>query len=137
METKNSIFEEYKAAYWRSDRKEKGAILDAVCRVAKMTRKAAIRKFRTIQRKDPTHEDGRGQKIVYGADVDAALKTVWEAGNRVCGELLHPSVGEYVDILMRDLDVGGITTRKRPRSFGLMSVATMKQRISGLLLILP
>ncbi len=59
----------------------------------------------------------------------AALKTVWETGSRVCGELLHPMVGEYVDVLLRD------KMRKRDGAatalLRAMSEATAKRRIGN------
>jgi hypothetical protein len=67
-----------------------------------MHRKAAIRKFGAVQMRDPLKEEGRGRAVYYTADVTAALREIWEAGNEVCGELLHPLIGEYIDILIRD-----------------------------------
>ena len=127
METRNNVFVEQKEKYWQADKKTKGEILAAVCLAAKITRKAAIRKFRAIQKKDAAHRDARGRKTVYGPDVTAALKTVWEAGGRVCGELLHPMIGEYVDIFLRDKmwqheEAATVLLRK-------MSEATVKRRV--------
>ena len=102
MATKNEIFAEHKARYYVGTKVEKGAILDHVSAVVGMARKASIRKFRTLQMRDKTHRDGRGRSVYYTPDVTAALHYIWEAGNRVCGELLHPQVREYVDILKRD-----------------------------------
>ena len=68
-----------------------------------MQRKAAIRKFKRLQMKDPLKQKRRrGRKTYYGPDVTAALKTVWGAANEPCGELLHPLIPEYVAILQRD-----------------------------------
>ena len=127
METRKEIFGRYQKEYWVADRKRKKAILDTVSEVAKMTRKAAIRKFRVLQKKDPAHREGRGRKTVYGADVDAALKTVWEAGNEVCGELLVSEIEEYVKILRRDhmWKHDDDATEKLLR----MSEATVKRRV--------
>jgi len=102
MQTKNDIFEEHKARYWKADRKEKGEILTHVCAVTKMHRKSAVRKFRHIQMKDSCRAEGRGRAVYYTADVTAALKDVWEDDDEVCGELLHPMIREYVEILKRD-----------------------------------
>ncbi len=127
MQTKAEIFNEQKEKYWQAGRKGKAEILDAVCLAAGITRKAAIRKFRAVQKNDAAHRDGRGRKTVYGPDVTAALKTVWEAGNRVCGELLHPMVDEYIDILLRD---GDWKHEKEPTELlRKMSEATVKRRI--------
>jgi hypothetical protein len=102
MQTKNDIFEEHKARYWKADRKEKGEILTHVCAVTKMHRKSAVRKFRYLQMKDSCKAENRGRSVYYTADVTAALKDVWEDGDEVCGELLHPMIREYVEILKRD-----------------------------------
>lgn len=102
MGTKNEIFEEHKTAYFKAGKDEKGAILAHVCAVTGMARKAAIRKFRRVQWRDPARADGRGRSVYYTPDVTAALKEVWEAASRPCGELLHPVLYEYVDILIRD-----------------------------------
>lgn len=102
MATKNEIFGEHKARYFAGDKFEKGSILDHVCAVTGMARKAAIRKFRRLQRRDPAHQERRGRSRYYTPDVTAALKEIWEIGDRVCGELLHPQIPEYMQILRRD-----------------------------------
>ena len=50
-------------------------------------------------RKKPIEK--RGRKIIYSIDVTLALKNVWELSGEICGELLHPMIGEYVDNLKR------------------------------------
>jgi hypothetical protein len=78
--------------------------------------------------------------VYYTADVVAALKDVWTVGNEVCGELLHPMINEFIDILIRDkmwthsdeatskLRVMGITTTKRR----VGTFATAKRRRKGI-----
>ena len=102
--TKTNIFQEYQTQYFKADKRQKGEILNHVCFVTKMHKKAAIRKFGTIQKKDPWKQqrEQRGKKLFYAPDVTTALKEVWSAGNEVCGELLHPMIHEYVEILNRD-----------------------------------
>jgi hypothetical protein len=102
MSTKNDIFNEHKAEYFKADKKKKGSIITHVCAITGMHRKAAIRKFRAFQKKDPCAEEHRGRKTYYTPDVTAALHDIWEDGNEACGELLHPMIGEYIDILIRD-----------------------------------
>ncbi len=107
METKQKVFERYKQEYSKAKakkggKKKLGAILDTVCQVTKMVRKAAIRKFRNMQMKDPTKAEARGRSLYYTPDVTAALKDVWEAGDEVCGELLQPMIREFVKIFQRD-----------------------------------
>jgi len=130
MKTKNDIFNEFKARYWKADKDEKGEILTHVCAVTKMHRKAAVRKFRRIQVEDPCKSEGRGRSTYYTPDVTAALKEIWEDGDEVCGELLHPMIKEYVEILKRDkmwdhpdeatgklLSMSEITVRRRVGHF--------------------
>lgn len=102
MATKTEIFREHITAYLKESRAEKGVILERVCGVTGMHRKAAIRKFRKLQLRDGAHQEQRGRSVFYTPDVTAALRTVWEAGNEVCGELLHPMIREYVTTLERD-----------------------------------
>jgi len=45
MATKQSIFEEKAKAYWKGNKAQKGAILDAVCVVSGLTRKILRRYY--------------------------------------------------------------------------------------------
>lgn len=102
MATKNQIFERYLSEYLKASRARKGDILDHVVDVTEMQRKAAIRKFRVLQLRDPAHQDKRGRPVYYTRDVDAALKDLWDAANEPCGELLYPLIREYISIFKRD-----------------------------------
>ena len=104
MANRQAVFEEKLAEYLKASKERKGEILDSVCEVAGLHRKAAIRKFRRLQMKDRHIHDQRGRRTYYTPDVDAALKDVWDATNELCGELLHGSINEYVRILRRDGD---------------------------------
>lgn len=132
MATKNDIFKEKLSAYLQSNKKQKGEILKSVCFVTGMHEKAAVRKFSKLRKHDPWKEGNkkRGPHEKYGADVTVALKKVWEAGNEVCGELIHPMIEEYVTILKRDnmwkhtqdateklLQMSEITTKRRVGKF--------------------
>ena len=127
MATKTEIFTRYLGEYLKAEKSRKTEILNVVCAVTGMHRKAAVRKFHSLQMKDPAKRDPRGRKEEYGPDVIAALKDAWEAGNEVCGELLHPMIGEYIDILMRD----GMWTHGKEATGKLraMSLGTMKRRV--------
>jgi hypothetical protein len=108
METKQQVFERYKDEYFkakalkRGGKKELTKILDIVCGVVRIHRKSASRKFARLQGRDPCTIEQRGRPIYYTPDVTAALKEVWDASNGACGELLHPMIGEHVNILKRD-----------------------------------
>ena len=129
METKNDIFAEHCREYWAGNKRAKSGILDAVCAVTRMHRKAAVRKFRRLQLKDRATPESRGRKTYYCHGVTAALKDVWEAANEICGELLHAVLGEYVTILERDKlwTHGDEVTGK----LLAMSTATMKRRVGA------
>jgi hypothetical protein len=55
-----------------------------------------------MQMRDPAHIETRGRPALFTPDVIAALKDVWEIGGEACGENLHPMIGEYVDIQIRE-----------------------------------
>lgn len=131
MKTKNDIFKEHSSQYWKANKKEKGEILTHVCAVTKMHRKAAVRKFKAMQVKDPRKVESRGRSVYYTPDVTAALKEIWEDDDEVCGELLHPMIKEYVRILMRDKmwNFSDETTGK----LLAMSEATVKRRVGRFL----
>lgn len=127
MGTKNEIFRRYLSEYLAATKEQKLGILTIVCLVTEMHRKAAIRKFRVLQLRDPAHEDDRGRRTYYTPDVTVALKDIWKAGNEVCGELLHPVVVEYVAILKRDRMWKHST--EATAKLLQMSEGTMKQRV--------
>ena len=131
MTTKNTIFREHLAEFLAASKMARGAILNHVCFVTGMHRKAASRKFHALGRRSKTDRDHRGRPTVYGPNVTAALRLVWEAGNEVCGELLFPVVDEYVTILQRDRmwPHRDDTTKLLLR----MSLATMKRRVAAFL----
>lgn len=102
MRTIKEIFQEYLPDYLKGSKLKKGEILNAVCSLTKLNRKSAIRKFKKLQLKGKTDRDNRGRKQYYTPDVTAALKTIWEAANEPCGELLFPLITEYITIFQRD-----------------------------------
>ena len=131
MKTKTDIFKEHVAEYLKTGKERKGSILDHVCFVTKMHRKGAIRKFRALQLRDPCATEKRGRNKYYGMDVTAALKEIWETGNEVCGELLHPMINEYIDVLIRDkVWKHGDTATSKLRA---MKLATVKRRVGSFL----
>lgn len=103
MSTKAEVIQAHLEKYLKASRKEKGHILDHITAVLSMRRKSIIRRLRKEQLRDrlkPKKKPGPHRK--YTPDTIAALKDIWEAGNEVCGELLHPLIHEYVAILIRD-----------------------------------
>ena len=76
METKVAIFERYGKEYWASDKRRKTEILNAVCEVTEMHRKAAVRKFGALQLRDLAQRERRGRSTYYTPDVTAALHDI-------------------------------------------------------------
>jgi len=102
MATKKEVFKKYLSEYLRATKERQGEILNTICEMIGMHRKAAIRKFHHLQMESSRTQEGRGRREKYGPGVTAALKEVWEAASEVCGELLTPALSEYVDIFKRD-----------------------------------
>lgn len=78
--------------YLKADKLEKGVIIDGVIRLMGINRKSVIRAFKKAQMKDPWKDYGVGRDVYYTQICIAALKEIWEIGNRCCGELLHSVV---------------------------------------------
>jgi hypothetical protein len=55
----NEVFTRFRQEYWRGSKKEKGALLDSVCKTTGLHRKAAIRKF-------DANQEPRGKPQGYG-----------------------------------------------------------------------
>lgn len=104
MATKQSIFEEHLKEWLQAkgNKKRRREIADHIVFTAKVHPKSVSRSFKRVQMRDPAREERRGRSVYYTPDVTAALKEVWEASDRVCGELLHPQIPEIVDVLRRD-----------------------------------
>lgn len=104
MATRRDIFEEQLAAWLRAEgnRKKRGEITRHIVFVTKMHPGSVSRTFKRLQMRDSLKESSPGRRTHYTPDVDAALKDVWDAGDEMCGELLHPLIAEYVSIMRRD-----------------------------------
>ena len=104
METKKDIFQEHLREWLKAkgNKQKRGAITTHIVFVTKMHPKSISRKFKTLQLRPRAWEDTRGRPTYYGHGVTAALKDIWEAADEVCGELLHPMIREYMEILERD-----------------------------------
>lgn len=124
------VFERYKGDYWHGSKKERGLILDIVCNTTGLHRKAAIRKFQRTMRRSRRDSDGRGRPVVYGADVQAALVSVWEVGAHCCAELLHTELDTYIYSLQTLNEWKHSNTATD--LLITMSLCEMKRRIKGL-----
>ncbi|MBI2053433.1 MAG: hypothetical protein HYT41_01675 [Candidatus Sungbacteria bacterium] len=129
MATKQEVFKEKLAQYLAAGKEEKGRILTAICSVTGVHRKAAIRRFRTLQLHPDTGKGRRGRKQVYGHHITSLVRELWEMSGRICAQRLHPVMPEYIRILKRD----GMWRYDEERTNLLLvaSIATIKRRIDS------
>ena len=104
--TRQSIREYARAIrvrYRQSNKEGKTKILDEFTKTTGLHRKAAIR----LLNKDPLlrGREKRGRPRKYGQEAVEALKTVWEAEDRLCSKRLHPFLGDLVKILKKNGDI--------------------------------
>lgn len=104
MKTKKEVFKEHLKAWLnsRGDRKKRGEIIGHIVFITKCHPKSVSRTFKRLQLTDKAHQERRGRSCYYDHAVISALRDVWETGDRACGELLHPLIGEYVSVMQRD-----------------------------------
>ena len=102
MKSISELFKENLSDYITADKPGKGKLLEHVCFVTNLHRKAAIRKFKRLQLQSSLAPERRGRPCYYTPDVTLALKDIWQASSEVCGELIHPIIHEYVAALRRD-----------------------------------
>lgn len=130
MRTRTEVLKEALEEYLAASRKGKKEILDRLAKDLKMHRKSVGRRLRQLQLRAEgiNWYESRGRPVLYGTDVTAALREVWEIGHEMCAERLHEALNEYIDILIRDRmwKHSEEATRKLRR----MSVGTMKERLS-------
>lgn len=128
MATKRSIFKEHLAEWLaaKGDRKKRGEMAREISHIAKVHIKSVPRSFRRAQMHDQGVPEKRGRTVVYGADVNAALKDIAEAASWSCGENLHDLIPEYIRIFTRD----GVWKHPKETTSALLtiSVATVKRR---------
>jgi hypothetical protein len=100
--TRGSIREYTEAVrgrYLKASKKEKGLTLDEFIQVTGYHRKAAVRLLRRNgllqQRKR------RGRQRHYGDEIVNALRTLWEASDRLCSKRLKPFIGELLRVMRR------------------------------------
>jgi hypothetical protein len=133
METTINPFEKYQEEYWKkkTSKTRKGEILDAVSDLTGMHRKAIVRKFRILQLRDEVDKQTRltrpGRPTIYGSEATTALKELWSLADKLCGELLHPMIGEYIEQCKTygSWKYGEETETK----LRCMSVSTVKRRV--------
>jgi hypothetical protein len=100
--TRTSVREYTEAVRWRylrAPKEEKGKILDEFTKVAGYHRKAAIRLLHRVSKVSTDKKRGRPRQ--YGVTVVGALRTAWEATDRLCSKRLQPFLPELLKVLRR------------------------------------
>ena len=99
FQAKRELLAQTAARYQAANRTQKTIMLDEFVAATGYTRKYAVRVLRhpppvaaAITRPRPPH---------YGSAVQAALQTVWEAANGICGKRLVPFLPELIPALER------------------------------------
>jgi hypothetical protein len=101
--TRHSIREYAQAIrnrYKKTGKSEKTKILDEFTKATGLHRKAAIRLLNRTNKSKSIRRRGRPMK--YNNEVVGALKTAWEAGDRLCSKRLHPFLPEMVRVLRKN-----------------------------------
>lgn len=129
MATKQEIFREKLQEYLAASKEEKSRILTAVCSVTGVHRKAAVRRFRTLQLRPDAGKGKRGRKQIYGHRITSLVRELWEMSGKICAQRLHPVIPEYIRILKRDSMWQ--YNEERTELLLLASVATIKRRIDS------
>lgn len=98
------------AKYKKSRRKKKGEIITRYCELTGVDRNLASKRFRkairdihprVLKEKRSTGKK-RGRKATYTSIHRAIVRKVWKLSGEICGERLHPVLGEYIDQLVKN-----------------------------------
>lgn len=130
MATKHEVLQEHLRAWLeaKGDRKRRAIIAQFVCKAIRIHPKSVSRAFRRLQMRDAARGERCGRPVMYGPNVTAALKEIWDMAGEPCAENLHPLTAEYVAILRRD----HMWHRDKETTTSLltMSLGTMKRRLA-------
>ena len=104
MKTKDEVFLEHLSAWLKAkgNKEKRGEITRHLVFATKCHTKSVSRTFKRLQLRDVAHQERRGRPKYYDAAVIAALRDIWEVGDRGCGEVLHGMIDAYVAVLERD-----------------------------------
>jgi hypothetical protein len=100
--TRNSIkeyAEAIKARYGKATKAGKSKILDEFTKTTGLHRKATIRLLNHRSFAPGRKRSGRPPR--YGIVVTEALRTVWEASDRLCSKRLHPFLPELLEVMRK------------------------------------
>ncbi|PIZ48034.1 hypothetical protein COY32_00720, partial [candidate division WWE3 bacterium CG_4_10_14_0_2_um_filter_41_14] len=100
MELTQRQANDYKKAY----KKDRSVLLDRYCHITGVSRNLASKRFRKIIRNEKPHvlkvkKKKAGRKAIYTAVQIQVVRKDWELSGEICGERLHPVLGEYLNEL--------------------------------------
>jgi hypothetical protein len=98
MTTRRELTEAVGERYRGSERNEKRQILDEFIQLTGYHRKHAIR---VLCREKPPSRAKPGPQPLYDDEVRAALITLWEAADRICGKRLKALIPTLIDSMTR------------------------------------
>ncbi len=91
--------EAIRSRYEKATKEEKGRILDEFTKTTGIHRKSLIRLLNHSTPRGSTKRRGRPRE--YGVQMVEALRSVWEASDRLCSKRLQPFIPELVQLLRR------------------------------------
>ncbi len=104
MATKHAVLQDHLKEWLacKGDKTKRGALTTRLSQSLHMHKKSIPRSMKRLQMKDKTEKEKRGRPKKYGADVQAAFATVWEAMEYPCAENIpRESIDEYVSCFMK------------------------------------
>jgi len=128
MELTQRQANDYKKAY----KKDRSVLLDRYCHITGVSRNLASKRFRKIIRNEKPHvlkvkKKKAGRKAIYTAVQIQVVRKDWELSGEICGERLHPVLGEYLNELAM---AGKITYNTNVSVVTRISLATLKRIIA-------
>lgn len=125
-----TIVQEQLPDYIVASTARKTEILDHVCHISGMQRKAVIRAFAREQKRSGWRTAPKlGRPKLYSAETDAALAWVWEQYDYPSAERLHPEIAEAIRIFRRDNMWG--YSHVASRQLCSMTLISMKRRTTA------
>ncbi len=116
-----------KPRYAKAGKKGKGKLLDEMGSVTGLSRKTLIRLMRgDLERKPRKRQRGK----VYGADVDDALRIIYESFDGICAERLTPNLVWMAQQLGRHDELA--ITPELLEQLGQISTSTVSRRLQRL-----
>ena len=85
-------------AYNKGSKGDKTDLINEYCRLSKVKRKTAIKRFERyrVQGNSNERQDRRGRKKRYKTIHKEIIKLCWELAGYTCGENIHPMLSIYI-----------------------------------------